>query len=90
MKHTNRVELTSRTVIESKLLAALSEDGTVAILLSKQDCDDLHAALCGYSIGERNGDVLSWQKWVDRCRNLADGIDQLRKEAFQTEQNPKG
>jgi hypothetical protein len=78
----NKIVLTSRSVIEGKLLSALSEKGTVAILLSKQDCDDLHAALCGYTLGTWKGNTLSWQEWVKRCDNLAEGIDQLRKEAF--------
>ena len=82
MSKPNKIIPTSRSVIEGKLLAALEDGNTVAILLSKQDCDDMHAALCGYAIGETKGGILTWQAFVDRCKNLAEGIDQLRKEAF--------
>jgi len=39
------VERTTRTVIEHKLLTALEDGNTVAVLLSKQDLQDMIGAL---------------------------------------------
>lgn len=78
----NKVELTSRQVIEHKLLTALEDGGTVAILASEQDLQDMIAALYGYKLGVTDGNILSWQAHNDRCKNLAEGLEQLLKEAF--------
>lgn len=77
-----KVELTSRRVIKRKLLEALGDENTVAILASKQDLEDMIAALYGYELGERKGNVLSWEAHVKRRKNLADGMSQLLREAF--------
>ena len=76
------VERTPKTVIEKKLLAALDDDDKVAILASKQDLEDMIAALYGYKIGEREGNILSWESHMKRCKDLADGMSQLLREAF--------
>lgn len=67
------VESTSRQVIEKKLLLALGDESTVAILATKQDLEDMVLALESYDWnGERKA----------RCRNLAAGMQQLLREAF--------
>jgi hypothetical protein len=77
------VERTSRSVIEHKLLAALDDDsGRVAILATKQDLEDMIAALYGYELAERKGNVLTWEAHVKRRKELADDMSQLLKEAF--------
>ncbi len=78
----NKVEFTSRAVIERKLLTSLGDGGTVAILASEQDLKDMIAALYGYELGERKGNVLTWQAHIDRRKNLAAGLTQLLNEAF--------
>lgn len=78
----NTVELTSRQVIEHKLLTALEDGQTVAILASEQDLQDMIAALYGYELAERKGNVLTWQAHNQRCKNLAEGLTQLLQEAF--------
>lgn len=54
----------------------------VALLADKQDLEDLHAALCGYKLGDRVGDTLSWEAHERRCENLAARIKQVLAEAF--------
>ncbi len=81
------VERTSRQVIERKLLTALEDGNTVAALFSKQDLEDIIAALRGYVLGDRFGDVvhgdkISWKAHMDRRRALAEGMEQLLREAF--------
>lgn len=76
------VETTSRQVIEHKLLTALEDGNTVAALLSKQDLEDLIAALYGYELAERKGNVLTWEAHMKRRKNLADDLSQLLREAF--------
>jgi hypothetical protein len=76
------VELTSRQVIERKLLTALEDGNSVAILATKQDLEDMIAALCGYELGEWKGNVLSWEAHIKRRKNLAEGMTQLLREAF--------
>jgi hypothetical protein len=76
------VERTHRSVIERKLLTALEDDNTVAALLSKQDLEDMIAALYGYELGERKGNVLSWEAHMKRRKDLADSMSQLLREAF--------
>lgn len=73
------VERTQRTVIERKLLAALEGGRTVAILASKQDLEDMIAALYGV----RTGNLLAWAAQKKRRKDLADGMSQLLREAFQ-------
>lgn len=74
MNGPNEVVLTSRQVIEGKLLAALGEPGQVAILATKDDIDVLIAGL----------HALTTRAGVDpvRARSLAEGLMQLRREAF--------
>lgn len=68
------VELTSRQVIERKLLTALEDDNVVAALLSRQDLEDLLLALeCNSLAGPRRV----------RCKALEAGLRQLFREAFQ-------
>lgn len=76
------VERTSRSVIEKKLLAALDDGDKVAILASKQDLEDMIAALCGYELAEQHGKVLSWESYRRRCKSLSDDMTQLLHEAF--------
>ena len=76
------VERTPRSVIEKKLLAALDDGDKVAILASKQDLEDMIAALCGYELAEWHGKVLSWEAYRKRCRSLSDDMTQLLHEAF--------
>lgn len=64
------VELTSRQVIERKLLAALDDEDKVALLCSRQDLDMLIAALHTSSI-----DGPKEREWERDLR-------QLRAEAF--------
>lgn len=82
MKTPNTVERTSRRVIEHKLLEALSDDSQVAILATKQDLEDMIAALLGYEIAETKGNGLDWSEHLKRRKNLANGLQQLLKEAF--------
>ena len=65
---------TSRSVIEGKLLDALSNDGCVAILASEEDLNVMIAALEYAMLGNRKQTVAA--------RALAIGMRQLRKEAF--------
>lgn len=83
MKQPNTVVPTSRQVIEGKLLAALDDKTKVAILCDKEDLECMIAALYGYEIAERNGNILSWEDHVKHRKELADGMSQLLKEAFQ-------
>lgn len=76
------VERTHRSVIEHKLLTALDDESKVAILATKQDLEDMIAALCGYEIGEMRGNVLTWEAHMKRRKDLADGMKQLLHEAF--------
>lgn len=76
------VERTTKQVIEHKLLAALDDETKVAILASKQDLEDMIAALYGYELVERKGNVLSWEAHMKRRKDLADGMSQLLREAF--------
>ena len=67
------VERTNRSVIEHKLLTALEDGNTVAILATRADLEDMLYAL-------ENANLLPKHK--ARCKNLADGIRQLMTEAF--------
>lgn len=68
------VEFTKRQVIERKLLAVLDDETKVAAVLSKQDLEDLIAAC--------DGCVWEGIPRMKRCKNLADGMRQLLREAF--------
>lgn len=72
------VERTPRSVIECKLLTALEDGSTVAVLASKQDLEDMIAALRGF----RTGNLLEWAAQKKRRKDLADGMSQLLGEAF--------
>lgn len=76
------VEMTSRQVIEHKLLTALDDSNTVAALFSKQDLECIIAALYGHELGDRKGKVLSWEAHMKRRKELADSMSQLLREAF--------
>ena len=76
---TERVE---KQVIEKKLLAALDDATKVAALFDAQDLRDLHAALCGYVLGERDQDKLTWEAYMQRRKKLAEGVKELAREAF--------
>ena len=76
------VERTPRSVIEKKLLTALGDESCVAILATKQDLEDMIAALCGYELGTWKGNVLSWEDYRKRCRSLSNDMTQLLHEAF--------
>lgn len=71
MSNPNRVVRTNREVIESKLLNALQDEDSVAILASSRDLDVLIAG-------------LSKTEQVDeeRAKYLLAGMKQLRREAF--------
>ena len=78
----NTVVPASRQVIERKVLAVLDDENKVAIIASKQDLEDLIAALSGYEIGVTNGNIVSWEAYGKRRVELRDGMKQLLKEAF--------
>lgn len=65
---------TSRSVIEGKLLDALSNDGCVAILASEDDLNVMIAALEYAMLGNHKQTIAA--------RALAKDMRQLRKEAF--------
>lgn len=72
-QNTCSVESVGRQVIERKLLTALEDEGTVAALLSKQDLEDLIAALgCDAVFGPRR----------TRCQQLKADLLQLLNAAF--------
>ena len=73
------VKRTNRSVIERKLLTALEDGNTVAMLFSKQDLQDVIAALADY---ELTPCLPRWKEHRSRCKNLADGMRQLLREAF--------
>lgn len=62
------VERTSRQVIEHKLLTALEEGGTAAILVSEEDLEEL-ALACEFF-------------YSPKSMELARGLRQLQREAF--------
>lgn len=63
-----KVDLTHRSVIERKLLDAISRDDCVAVLLSKVD-------LCGVIVALRKVNL-------PEMNDLLRGLEQLHKEAF--------
>lgn len=71
-----------RSVIEHKLLTALEDENTVAVILSRQDLEDMIAALSGYELAERKENVLSWEAYLKRRKGLAESMKQLLREAF--------
>lgn len=68
------VEFTGRQVIEKKLLTALAEDGTVAIIANKDDLEVMVAALSKYR--------------HRRADELAKGMKQLLDAAFPRNHEP--
>lgn len=74
MAEPNKVEHVQREVIERKLLTALTDQGTVAILASEQDLDVMIVALEYAMLGNA--------AQTRKARELARGIRQLRREAF--------
>lgn len=69
----NKIERTSRTVIEKKLLTALDEENKVAILATKQDLEDMICALM-----DQQPSIIEYQ----RRKDLAAGMSQLLLEAY--------
>jgi len=67
------VEQTKRSVIEHKLLTALEDGNTVAALFSKQDLEDMIAALL---------EQQPRPEQMKRRKDLAEGMQQLLREAF--------
>ncbi len=78
----NDIKLTTRNVIENKLLEAISDSDKVAIIATKQDLEDMIAALQGWEIGETKGNILSWEAHMKRRENLAVGLSELLSAAF--------
>jgi len=76
------VKKTSRQVIERKLLTALGDESSVAILATKQDLEDMIASLYGYKLAITKGNIVSWEAHNNRCKSLADDLSQLLREAF--------
>lgn len=74
--------LTSRQVIENKLLTSLEDGEQVAILASEQDLKDIIASLLGYELATRTGSILSWEDHIQRRQELASGLKQLLDSAF--------
>ena len=68
----NRVVQTSRQVIEHKLLTALDDPATVAVLYSREDLDLLIPILRTTTNA--------------RANEMAAGLEQLRREAFGEDQ----
>lgn len=68
------VDRVGREVIENKLLAALSEDGVVAILASEQDLSVMIAALEYAMLGNR--------EQTRKARELAADMRKLKRSAF--------
>lgn len=80
-------ERVPRQVIENQLLSALDDKSKVAILATKEDLEILIAALCGYQLGEAKGNLLSWKNHVDRCKEFASDLEQLKSAAFYNPQS---
>lgn len=72
-----QVDRVSRDVIEGKLLASLSDDSKVAIVLSEPELTDLITGL-QYVSSRLNGPSDRWKRFAD----MADDLKKLRKEAF--------
>lgn len=59
------VEFTGRQVIENKLMTALEDEGTVAILASKDDLELMVAALRKYKHRRAEGMAFDYQQLLD-------------------------
>lgn len=68
-----KVQRTEREVIERKLLTALSDDGVVAVILSRDDLEDLIAATKTWPCRDSRASRLS---------KLRIGLQRLLDEAF--------
>jgi len=72
-----KVEHTKRTVIESVLLTALSQEGNIAIIADK---DDLTIIIKGLDLLlEKN---VRGSKTYDHILDFIRGLEKLREEAF--------
>ena len=71
----NEVVGASRQVIESKLLTALEDDDTVAVLFTEEDLKVMILSLTAYAEDASQNDA-------QRCRSLSLGMAQLYQEAF--------
>lgn len=85
----NKVVQSSRQIIEHKLLAALEDDETVAIIATKADLDVLIFSLSMAAADGRDEKVLhrNWRAPHEAARELRarfwkDSMEQLRREAF--------
>ena len=79
------VEFSPREVIEEKLLQALEEAPTVAIILTEHDCDVLLGCLRRDMEAQKamSGDDPRFDvKTFPRLNGLADGLQRLRDGAF--------
>lgn len=79
-KDPNKVVQSSRRIIEHKLLTALGDSETVAILASKDDLNLMITALQGYHELVLKKLSLS-ERWTGAESMLVD-LKQLRREAF--------
>lgn len=71
----NEVVGTSREVIESKLLTALEDEGTVAVLFTAEDLKVMILSLEQFAKSASQNDA-------QRSRSLSLGMAQLYQEAF--------
>lgn len=72
-----QVDRIEREVIEGKLLASLSDDSKVAIVLSEPELSDLIEGLMRVA-GSTNGPSSKWKRFAA----MADDLKKLRREAF--------
>lgn len=76
MSEPNKVEFTTRRVIERKILESISNGDSVAILASKQDLETfIEAFNCALQFSDKGAVPDKW-------RELKAGLEQLRKEAY--------
>jgi len=79
-----KTKYVKKSIVGTKLLAVLQVDSaTAARVFTKQELDDLIAALSGYELCERKGDILTWEAYEKRRRILADDLRKLRRKAFE-------
>jgi hypothetical protein len=76
----NKIERVKRSVIERKLLDCLNDESKVAVLLTKQDLEDLIVALYGW--GREGKRALPWEDHLQRRKELAQSLCELRDAAF--------
>lgn len=73
------VEHTRREVIEGKLLAALDDEGKVAIIASEEDCEFLIRGLVLLEHARMDDNVSNE---VSKIQDLLTGLRQLKEAAF--------